>query len=41
MRGDKERGKDRDSGRRDGKEDWGFGKRGIDRVCKDSGAGRG
>ena len=29
MRGDIERGKDRESGRRDGKEDWGLGKRGI------------
>ena len=36
MRGDKERGKDRDSGRRDGKEDWVLGKRWIDRVYKDS-----
>ena len=35
MRGDRKRGKDRESGRRDGKEDWGLG---IYRVNKDSGA---
>ena len=36
MRGDRERGKDRESGSRDGKEDWGLGNRGIERVYKDS-----
>ena len=34
MREDRERRKDRESGGRDGKEDWGFRKRGIDRYIR-------